>query len=173
VNAALLILRLVVGGLLAGHGAQKLFGWFGGHGPRNTGGFFESIGFRPGLPFALLAGASELFGGLLLAAGLFVPAAALLFAGVMTSAIAAVHWRNGIWNQNSGIEFPLVLATTAFAVAAIGPGRYSFDQALGIDWHGLWWALGAVGLGALGGLLSLLPARLPSAQRDRQLREAA
>jgi putative oxidoreductase len=172
-NTALLVLRLVVGLLFAGHGAQKLFGWFGGHGPRNTGGFFESIGFRPGLPFALLAGGAELGGGLLLALGLFVPVAALLFAGVMGSAIAAVHWRNGIWNQNSGIEFPLVLGTIAFAVAAIGPGRYSLDNALGIDWHGLWWALGAVGLGALGALGSLLAGRRPPARQDRPLREAA
>jgi len=172
-SVALLGLRIVVGGLFAGHGAQKLFGWFGGHGLRDTGGFFESIGFRPGLPFALLAGTSELVGGLLLALGLFVPAAALCLAGVMTSAIAAVHWRNGLWNQNSGIEFPLVLGTVAFAVASIGPGRYSLDNAIGIDWHGLWWALGAIGLGAAGGLLSLLPARTARPQRDRQLREAA
>jgi putative oxidoreductase len=172
-NTALLVLRLVVGLLFAGHGAQKLFGWFGGHGPRNTGGFFESIGFRPGLPFALLAGGAEFGGGLLLALGLFVPVAALLFAGVMGSAIAAVHWRNGIWNQNSGIEFPLVLGTIAFAVAAIGPGRYSLDNALDLDWHGLWWSLCAVGLGALGALLSLLVGRRPPAQQDRPVREAA
>jgi putative oxidoreductase len=89
-TTALLILRLVIGGLFAGHGAQKLFGWFGGHGPRNTGGFFESIGFRPGTPFAVLAGAAELTGGLLLAAGLLTPVAALLFAAVLASAIAAV-----------------------------------------------------------------------------------
>ena len=170
-NTALLVLRLVVGLLFAGHGAQKLFGWFGGHGLRQTGGFFESIGFRPGLPMALLAGLAELAGGLLLAAGLFVPAAALVLCGVMASAIAGVHWPKGVWNQNGGIEFPLLMATVAFAVAAIGPGKLSLDHALGIDWHGLWWALGAVGLGALGGLLSLLPRRRP--QREQQLREAA
>jgi putative oxidoreductase len=172
-NIAVLILRLVVGGLFAGHGSQKLFGWFGGHGPRNTGGFFESIGFRPGYPFALLAGAAELTGGLLLAGGLFVPAAALILAGVMSSAIAAVHWSRGLWNQDGGLEFPLVMATVAFAFAAIGPGRFSLDNAFGIDWHGLWWALGGVALGALGGLLTLLPGRRQPAQRDRHLREAA
>jgi len=172
-NMALLIVRLVVGPLFAGHGAQKLFGWFGGHGLQGTGGFFEGIGFRPGYAFALLAGAGELIGGLLLACGLFTPAAALLYAAVLASAIAAVHWTRGLWNQDGGIEFPLVLATTAFAVAAIGPGRYSLDNAFGIDWHGLWWALGAVGLGALGGLASLLPGRRPPAEQERHLREAA
>jgi putative oxidoreductase len=165
-NIALLILRIVVGSLFAGHGAQKLFGWFGGHGLAKTGGFFESIGFRPGRPMAL-------GGGVLLALGLFVPAAAALLAGVMVSAIAAVHWRKGLWNQNGGIEYPLVLGTVAFAVAAIGAGRYSLDAAFGIDWNGLWWALGAVGVGALGGLASLVPGRRPPARQERHLREAA
>jgi putative oxidoreductase len=172
-NIALLILRVVVGGLFAGHGAQKLFGWFGGHGLQNTGGFFESIGFRPGTPMAFVAGAAELGGGLLLAFGLFVPAAAVLLTGVMVSAIAAVHWQKGLWNQNGGIEFPLVLGTVAFAVAAIGAGRYSLDAAFGIHWQGLWWALGAVGLGAVGGLASMLPGRRPPAEQERHLREAA
>jgi putative oxidoreductase len=172
-NIALLILRVVVGGLFAGHGAQKLFGWFGGHGLQNTGGFFESIGFRPGTPMALLAGAAELGGGLLLAFDLFVPAAAAMLTGVMVTAIAAVHWQKGIWNQDGGIEFPLVLTTVAFAVAAIGAGRYSLDVALGIDRHGLWWALGAVALGALGGVASLLAGRRPPARQEHHLREAA
>jgi putative oxidoreductase len=173
VNTALLVLRLVVGLLFAGHGAQKLFGWFGGHGLRRTAGFFESIGYRPELPMALLAGLAELGGGLLFAAGLVVPAAALVLCGVMASAIAGVHLPKGIWNQNGGIEFPLLMATVAFAIAAIGPGTLSLDHAFGIDWHGLWWALGAAGLGALGGLLSLLPGRRQPADREQHLREAA
>jgi putative oxidoreductase len=171
-SAALLAVRLVVGLLFAGHGSQKLFGWFGGHGLRNTAGFFEKLGFRPGLPLALLAGLAELGGGLLFAAGLFVPAASLLLCGVMATAIAGVHWSKGIWNQNGGLEFPLVLGTVAFAVAATGPGRLSLDHAFGLDWHGIWWALGAAGLGALGGLLALVPRHLSPA-RENRLREAA
>jgi putative oxidoreductase len=173
VNVALVVLRLVVGGLFFGHGAQKLFGWFGGHGLAGTSGFFEKIGFRPGRRFALLAAVAEAGGGLLLAFGLLAPAAAALLVGVMVSAIAAVHWRNGLWNTNGGIEFPLVLGAVAFAVAAIGAGRYSLDAALGIDWHGLWWALGAVGVGAVGGVASLLPGRRPPERQEQHLREAA
>jgi len=171
-TVGLLVLRALVGTLFAGHGSQKLFGWFGGGGLRESGKFFEKLGFRPGLAFAALAGLGELVGGLLLAFGLFVPVAALLVAGVMASAIAAVHWKRGLWNQNGGLEFPLVLATVGFAVAAIGPGRLSLDNVFGIDWHGIWWALGAVGLGTVGGLLSLLPGR-KSAARGRHLRAAA
>jgi putative oxidoreductase len=172
VNTALLVLRLVVGLLFGGHGSQKLFGWFGGHGLRGTAGFFEQLGFRPGLPFAALAGVSEVSGGLLLAGGLLVPVAAALLCGVMATAIAAVHWQKGIWNQNGGIEFPLVMATVPFAIAAIGPGRLSLDRVFGIGWHGLWWALGAAGLGALGGLVSLRVGKSP-ADLSRHLRETA
>jgi putative oxidoreductase len=178
-NAAYLVLRIVVGSLFAGHGAQKLFGWFGGHGLRNTGGFFESMGFRPGTPFALLAGFAEFAGGLLLAAGLFLPASALLLVGVMTTAIGAVHWSKGVWNNDGGFEFPLVLAAVAFVFAATGAGTLSLDSAFGIDWHGIWWALGAAGVGATGGLASLVGRRLAQAparqeeERERRLREAA
>jgi putative oxidoreductase len=122
---------------------------------------------------AFLAGAAELGGGLLLAAGLLVPAAAVLLTGVMASAIAKVHWKKGIWNQDGGLEFPLVMGTVAFAVAATGAGRFSLDRWFGIEWHGLRWALGATGLGALGGLASLLPRSRPPAQREQRLREAA
>jgi putative oxidoreductase len=160
-NVGLLVLRLVVGGLFAGHGAQKLFGWFGGHGPGGTASFFGQVGFAPAFPLAILAGSAELTGGLLLAGGLALPIATLLIVAVMVAAIAAVHWRNGLWVTNNGFEYPLVMATVAFALAAVGPGSWSLDHIVGIDWHGTAWALAAVVAGALGGLASraLAPTR--------------
>jgi putative oxidoreductase len=167
-NVALLVLRVVVGALFAGHGSQKLFGWFRGHGLKGTAGFFENVGLRPALPLAFLAGVSELTGGLLLAFGLFVPVAALLLAGVMATAIAAVHWKNGVWAQDGGFEFPLVMAAVAFAVATIGPGSVSLDNAFGIDWAGLKWAIGAVAVGAAGGLATLAVGRLTRRTERRE-----
>jgi putative oxidoreductase len=159
-NVALLVLRVVVGGLFIGHGSQKLFGWFGGHGPTGTASFFENLGLRPALPFALLAGTAELAGGLLLGFGLFVPVAALLLVAVMTTATAAVHWKNGLWVTAGGFEYPLVLGSVAFAVAALGPGSISLDNAFGIDWSGLGLAVAAALIGCLGGLIVVALGRL-------------
>jgi putative oxidoreductase len=167
-NVALLVLRVIVGGLFVGHGSQKLFGWFGGHGPQGTASFFGGVGLTPALPFALLAGTAELTGGLLLGFGLFVPVAALLLVGVMTTAIAAVHWKNGLWVTDGGIEYPLVLAAVAFATAALGPGSLSLDRALGIDWAGLTWAVAAAVIGCLGGLIVVALSRFA---RQTQRRE--
>src|SRR5919198_4641266 len=94
----LLLLRVVLGSTLAAHGAQKLFGWFGGGGLRRTGGSFGNFGFRTPVLMALAAGAAELGGGLLLATGLLTPLSALAVAVVMLNAIGTVHWRNGFWN---------------------------------------------------------------------------
>jgi putative oxidoreductase len=154
-SVALLVLRVVVGALFAGHGSQKLFGWFKGHGLNGTGAFFESIGLTPGVPLAFLAGASELAGGVLLGVGLFLPVACLLLVAVMATAIATVHWKNGVWAQNGGIEYPLVLAAVAFTITAIGPGLVSLDNLFGIDWASLAWAIGATVVGVAGGLLAL------------------
>ena len=153
-NVALLVIRIVVGALFAGHGSQKLFGWFRGHGLKGTASFFDTVGLVPALPLAFLAGLAELTGGLLLAFGLFVPVAALLLTAVMVAAIVTVHWKNGVWAQDGGFEFPLVLATVAFAVAAIGPGSLSLDDAFGIEWAGLKWAIAAVVVGGGAGIVS-------------------
>lgn len=154
-NIGLLLLRLVVGLTLAGHGTQKLFGWFGGYGLSGTGGFLESLGFVPGKRAAFLAGLSETLGGLLLALGLATPLAAAIIVGVMLVAVATVHISKGFWVTSGGYEYNLVLATAALSVAFAGPGAWSVDALLGQDWAGTAWGVGALALGVLGGLLQL------------------
>lgn len=128
----LLLIRLVVGLLFVGHGAQKLFGWFGGYGPKGTGGWMESIGMKPGVLLAVLVGLMELFGGVLLAAGLFTPVAALLITLTMLGAIAKVHGRNGLWATSNGYEYHLVLIAAAVGIALAGAGEYSLDALFGL-----------------------------------------
>lgn len=123
----LLLLRVIIGLLFAGHAMQKLAGWFGGHGILGTGGFFESIGITPGRSMALLAGVAELAGGLLFALGLATPFAALLIVLTMVVAIIKVHGKNGLWVTQNGYEYNLVLIVIAIAVALTGPGDYSLD----------------------------------------------
>ena len=134
-DLALLVIRLAVGLLFVGHGAQKLFGVFGGGGLEGTAGMFDSIGLRPGWLHARAAGTAELLGGALLALGLFTPVAAAALIAVMTAAVITVHGPNGIWNSNQGYEFNLVMAAAVFALAGIGPGNWSLDSAFGFDLH--------------------------------------
>lgn len=124
-DTGLLIIRLVVGILFIGHGAQKLFGWFGGYGLKGTGGWLESIGLKPGVLMAFLAGAGELIGGLLFAAGVFTWAGAALITITMLVATFTVHWKNGLWSAQNGFELNLVLIAVAIGVALIGPGAYT------------------------------------------------
>jgi putative oxidoreductase len=158
----LLFLRAVVGLSLAAHGAQKLFGWFGGHGPRGTAGFFGGLGFRPPLAMALIAGLSEA-AGLAFALGFLTPFAALAMASVMVVAVGSVHWRNGFWVGNGGYEYNLVLWTVAAAVAATGPGRFSIDRALGWDGalSGVWWGVGVLAGSIVAGLIVISLRDLP------------
>jgi putative oxidoreductase len=123
----LLIVRLVVGLLFVGHGAQKLFGWFGGYGPKGTGGWLESIGVKPGVAMAVVAGLMELVGGLLFAAGLLTPLAAVIIVLTMLVAIVKVHGPNGLWATANGYEYNLVLVAIAIGIALIGAGDYSLD----------------------------------------------
>ncbi len=120
-NLGLLILRLVVGLLFVGHGAQKLFGIWGGHGLKGTAGFFEAIGLKPGHVHATAAAVMEFGGGALLALGLVTPVASLALIAVMTAAIISVHFAKGLWVTNGGYEYNLVLASVALALAATGP----------------------------------------------------
>src|SRR5579884_4262524 len=132
-NLGRLLLRLVVGGFFIGHGTQKLFGWFGGHGRQGTGQFFESLGLRPGERHALAAGTAEAGGGLLLAAGLATPLAAASLTAVMLTAIRKVHLKNGPWVSDGGYEYNAVLIAAVLALAELGPGEWSLDAALGTE----------------------------------------
>jgi putative oxidoreductase len=156
----LLLLRVVAGATIFAHGAQKLFGWFGGSGIRGTAGFLEKLGYRPALALAVLAGVAE-SSGLLFAAGFVTPLAAAAMTIVMLNAIAVVHWSKGFFNGNGGLEFPLQLATIAVAVTAIGPGRLSVDRALGWDDNisGIWWGLGVAAVAVAITLLTVATTR--------------
>lgn len=127
----LLVVRVVVGLLFVGHGAQKLFGWFGGYGPKGTGGWMESIGIKPGVAMAVAAGLMELIGGLLFVAGLLTPLAAVLIVLTMIGAIVKVHAPNGIWATANGYEYNLVLVAIAIGIALTGAGEYSIDALIG------------------------------------------
>lgn len=129
-SLGLLIIRLAIGILFIGHGAQKLFGWFGGHGLKGTGGWFESIGMKPGVAMALFAGLAELVGGLLFALGLLTPLAGVIIAGTMVMAIVKVHGPNGLWATSNGYEYNLTLLVVAIGIALIGPGQYALDTFL-------------------------------------------
>jgi len=150
-DLALLVLRVVVGLLFVGHGAQKLFGSFGGGGLEGTADMFDGIGLRPGWLHARLGGTAEFLGGALLALGLFTPFAAAALIAVMASAIVTVHAPNGIWNTNRGYEYNLVLIAVAFALAGVGAGAWSLDGAFGFDLHGAIWAIAALAAGVIGG----------------------
>lgn len=129
---ALLLLRVMTGTLLAGHGAQKLFGHGGGPGIEGTAGMMESLGMKPGKPWAVLAGVSELGGGTLTALGLMNPLGPLGIIGAMTVAAYRVHGTDPIWAQEGGAELPVTNSAIAAAIALSGPGRYSLDRMFGI-----------------------------------------
>ena len=157
----LLVLRVVVGLLFMGHGAQKLFGLFGGHGLQGTAGFFEQgLNLRPGKVHATGAGAAEFFGGLLLVLGLFTPLAAAMLIGTMVVAVITVHWSKGVWSTEGGYEYNAVLMAVAFAVTAVGPGNWALDHELGFDISGAGWALAALAAGLIGGLAMLGAGRM-------------
>jgi putative oxidoreductase len=159
----ILFLRVVLGLTIAGHGAQKLFGWWGGPGLHGVHGWLRSLRFRGGwLPVALLVGA-EFGGGVLLVLGLLTPLAALAVAAAMFVAIALAHWRNGFWNGAGGFEFNLLIIAAAVALAATGGARFSLDNAIGWadNLSGLWWGVGALGVAALGAFLVLTLGRRP------------
>jgi putative oxidoreductase len=150
-----LFLRGVVGPLFVGHGTQKLFGWFGGHGLAGTGGFFESgLGLRPGKRHATAAGAAEAVGGALITLGAVTPLAAAMINGTMVTAIRKVHLAKGPWATDGGYEYNLALIAAMTALAEAGPGSPSIDGALFPRFKGNGWALAALAAGAAGSYLA-------------------
>lgn len=128
----LLVLRVVTGLIVAAHGAQKLFGWWGGPGMAGWTAGMTRMRLRPAVPWAWISVLTELFGGLGLALGLLTPLPSFGIVAAMLVAIALVHWPNGFWNGKRGYEFNLSLVAAAVAIALTGPGAYSLDSALGI-----------------------------------------
>lgn len=166
IGLGLLGLRLGVGLYMAAHGAQKLFGWFGGPGLGGTAGLLEQIGFRPGHVFAMTAAGTEVLSGLLVAMGLLGPIGPALMLSVMIVAIESVHRPYGFFASQNGVELPLLYAAGAFGLALTGFGAFSFDAALGLT--GVW-TTRLVGLalviGVLGGAFNLVFRRVPPAER--------
>jgi putative oxidoreductase len=159
----LLILRVVVGLILAAHGAQKLFGWWGGPGMAGWVQVVTKLRIRPAAPWAWIAALSEFGGGLLLALGLLSPLGSLAIAGAMLVAIATVHWANGLWNGKRGYEFNLTLLASVTALALTGPGTYSLDQAIGIHLpEPLTLVVGTIAL--IVGVAATLASRRPAAE---------
>lgn len=155
-SAGLLVARLVLGLLMAAHGSQKLFGWFGGYGLAGTAGFFESLGFRPGRLFAATAALTEIGSGLLIALGFLGPVGPALMLSVMIVAAVTVHLKHGVFAASNGIEMPLLYGVGALALALTGPGLFSLDTVLGLDT--LWtpaYSLVALAVGIVGGVGNL------------------
>jgi len=163
VSFGLLVLRVVVGLIMAAHGAQKLLGWFGGYGLRGTGEFFVQLGFQPGPAFAAAASISEIISGLLVTVGFLGPIGPALMISVMIVAAMTVHWEHGLFAANNGIELPLLYGAAAFALALTGFGQYSLDSLLGIAGHlpltDTWIALT---IGVIGGFANLALRRRPA-----------
>jgi putative oxidoreductase len=137
---AITLVRILIGALFIGHGTQKLFGWFGGHGPEGTGQFFESLGLRPGKRNAIAAGAAEAGGGALLATGMATPVAGAALHSVMTSAIRHVHAEKGPWSSDGGWEYNAVLMAAVLAIVE--------------ERNGTTWALASLAAGVAGSLIA-------------------
>lgn len=147
-NIGLLVLRLTLGLLMAGHGSQKLFGWFKGPGPQGTAGFVEMLGMKPGRVWGRMASLGEFSGGVLTALGFLSPVGPLNIIGAMSVATRKVHWKLPVWASEGGAELPLMNMAAALSIALAGPGRFSLDHLFGIRaprWFNLLAAAATVG----------------------------
>ncbi len=142
------MLRATLGGLLVGHGAQKLFGAFEGHGVEGTGKMFERLGLEPGEPWAITAGVGESAAGALTATGLLWPLGPLMSLGPMAVAWGRAHWGKPIWVTSGGAELPLTNMAIALALMTLGPGAVSLDRGLGVRMHPAVAALAAAAVAA-------------------------
>lgn len=158
-DLALLILRVVVGLLVAGHGAQKLFGWFKGPGVAGMAGWLGSVGFRPARLWAMFAGWAEFGGGLLLALGFLSPLGSLGIASSMLMATAKVHWPK-VWVTENGMELTLTNLAATAAVGIAGPGAYSLDAILGTELPNSV-AVGALVVTVIGWIAGIVISRRP------------
>lgn len=162
-SIGLLLVRIVIGLIMAAHGASKLLGWFGGYGLRGTGEFFVQLGFQPGTAFAAAASISEIVSGLLVALGFLGPIGPALMVSVMIVAIVTVHWGQGLFAPK-GVEVPLLYGIAALGLALTGFGQYSLDNWLGIGGHlplaDTWIALA---IGIVGGFANVALRRRPAA----------
>lgn len=131
-DLGIVALRVVTGGLIAGHGAQKMFGSFDGPGPEKTASMMEHLGLRPGKQWGMAAALSEFAGGTLTALGLGGPLGPISMLSAMTMAATTAHWGKPIWATKGGAELPATNAAVAIALAMTGPGRLSVDQLLGL-----------------------------------------
>jgi putative oxidoreductase len=164
-DMGLLILRLAIGLIVAAHGAQKLFAWFGGPGLDGWTAIIGQLGVRPAPFWARINALAEFLGGLMLAIGLFTPVAAAVLGAVMLMAIVSVHWRNGFFNTNRGIEFPLSLLAGMVTIGLAGPGAYALAPQSLLGWSLPTLFLVTSALGVLADGVALATAAISTDQR--------
>ncbi len=159
------MLRVIIGLLFIGHGAQKLFGWFGGGGFNSTIQMMEHLNMYPSALWAFVSSAGEFVGGVLLVLGLLTPVGAALIIGSMLVAIAKVHGPNGLWNMNKGFEFNLVLIANAIFIGLAGPGAYALDQLIHYPWSNTTQFLFSTAVALVGVFLAILISESRAAHR--------
>jgi len=167
VDVGILLLRALFGIAIAAHGSQKLFGWFSGYGLKGTGGFFDGLGFRPGVLFAAAAGLGEFMGGLLLVLGFLTPFGAAAVLATMIVAAVSVHLKNGFFVTKNGIEAAFLYGTAALALLFTGGGAFSLDAKFGSSFiGGTYLSVGLLVLSVVAAALTLALRHQPGTQES-------